>query len=403
MATPRGSLGLSNMVQNFLGAKQHQEQKAEQSQMKDLFSQMLTGDDPNTFSQLAQLNPELALQGQQYVQGQAAAAAEKQQVLDDERDKADLMQLASATDPMLQNQILEARIADITAAGGDPSDSQMLLSMPAEQRANWIAMAIGEAGLKMPGVTGVDIGTYNPRDYTVDSFAEFVSSKDPSKLQRYAPMKKTEVGGITYFADDAGQLFLPVVQDEAGNVVEATDDQIQSNEAKPAPAPITAEEQIQTEADLAAARTTATEEAKTAATLSAKEQGAWDSAEKTRSTVSKILNSPALSSNVFTGALGLGSKTPAVPGTPEADFKAFHETLTAQQFSNQIKTMVGMGSLSDAEGKKIAASAASLELGMSPEAYKQTLNEILASLDTIKEPGTYSDPSENTVSWEDLD
>ena len=38
-------------------------------------------------------------------------------------------------------------------------------------------------------------GTYNPRDYTADSWAQFVESKDPSVLKRFATLRPAEIGG----------------------------------------------------------------------------------------------------------------------------------------------------------------------------------------------------------------
>lgn len=42
---------------------------------------------------------------------------------------------------------------------------------------------------------GPDIGTYNPRDYTVDSFAKFAQSQNPSDLVRHNPLKEIDLGG----------------------------------------------------------------------------------------------------------------------------------------------------------------------------------------------------------------
>lgn len=141
---------LQGMVQNFLGAKSARENQLQNQQATDLFSQMLTGENPDAFGALAKLNPQMALQGQQYVQGQQAAAAASEKALNDERDRADLMELATTTDSALQNQILEQRIADITAAGGDPSDSMQLLNMPADQRQNWINARAADFKIEMP-------------------------------------------------------------------------------------------------------------------------------------------------------------------------------------------------------------------------------------------------------------
>lgn len=43
------------------------------------------------------------------------------------------------------------------------------------------------------GVSGPDIGTYNPRDYTVESFAKFIKSGDPADLERYEAPKSIKL------------------------------------------------------------------------------------------------------------------------------------------------------------------------------------------------------------------
>ena len=49
---------------------------------------------------------------------------------------------------------------------------------------------------KPTGATG-KIGTYNPRDYTVESFSNFAKSGDPSVLERYTE-KTIDIGGVPH-------------------------------------------------------------------------------------------------------------------------------------------------------------------------------------------------------------
>jgi len=63
------------------------------------------------------------------------------------------------------------------------------------------------------------LGTYNPRDYTTESWAEFLRTEDPSALVRYYPMRQQEIGGVTYNVDERGNLYLPVQPTGDGQVV----------------------------------------------------------------------------------------------------------------------------------------------------------------------------------------
>ena len=75
-------------------------------------------------------------------------------------------------------------------------------------------------------------------------------------------------------------------------------------------------------------------------------------------------------------AAGLQSNFITISGSKAADFEAALESLKGKIFSSEIQAMVGLGSLSDAEGKKIAAAAQALSVNMSDEALLAGLNEL---------------------------
>lgn len=54
------------------------------------------------------------------------------------------------------------------------------------------------------------LGTYNPRDYTTDSWAQFVETRDPSVLVRHDPFTQ---GGVRYVPDGQGGV-VPVVSEQ---------------------------------------------------------------------------------------------------------------------------------------------------------------------------------------------
>jgi len=250
-------------------------------------------------------------------------------------------------------------------------------------------------------------------------FESLIAGFTPEEQERARKIKAglspRAVGSAPSVVSYAGKQYMKIgeqltpIQIGAGGTVEmgapTTAEQIAITETVQ-PEQITPEQAVQEEIELEAQRkastTKAVEGVKQDIQITAAEQAAYDSAQRTLPNINRMLASPALSSNIFTGALGVGSKTPPIPGTPEADFRAFFDTLKAQQFTNEISKMRGMGSLSDAEGKKVAAAAAALELDMSPEEFKRQLEDIKSGLETLAPPGTYSDEEEATINWEDL-
>jgi hypothetical protein len=95
-------------------------------------------------------------------------------------------------------------------------------------------------------------------------------------------------------------------------------------------------------------------------------------------------------------AVGLTSILPTIAGSRASDFEALHEQLSGQNFLQSVKQMTGMGSLSDAEGKKLAAAAEALSLDQSPRAYRAALNRIKSGLATRKEAGFYNNKGKDT-------
>lgn len=75
-------------------------------------------------------------------------------------------------------------------------------------------------------------------------------------------------------------------------------------------------------------------------------------------------------------AVGGTSFFPTFPGSDAADFIAKFDQLKGKQFLAEVQKMKGMGSLSENEGKKVAAAAAALNLSMSEDAFRKELNFI---------------------------
>lgn len=101
--------------------------------------------------------------------------------------------------------------------GRDPS--QFFLSTqlaPWQQQQRQAQLGIAQTGLQRQQAEQEalrrmgGLGTYNPRDYTTGSWAQFVETRDPSVLVRHDPFSQ---GGVRYAPDGQGG-FVPVISEE---------------------------------------------------------------------------------------------------------------------------------------------------------------------------------------------
>ncbi len=105
--------------------------------------------------------------------------------------------------------------------------------------------------------------------------------------------------------------------------------------------------------------------------ISVSGQQAIDASDIAIETVDRLLTHPGLES-----AVGLSSLAPSIPGTDRANFEAELVSFDAKLFQSAIKQMKGMGSLSDAEGRKVSAAAGAINQKMSEKAFKKSLGII---------------------------
>lgn len=66
-----------------------------------------------------------------------------------------------------------------------------------------------------------------------------------------------------------------------------------------------------------------------------------------------------------------------IPGTDAKGFQSQLETFKAQTFIPMVSALKGMGALSDAEGKKLAASVGALDPSMKEEEFKSSLESVI--------------------------
>lgn len=120
------------------------------------------------------------------------------------------------------------------------------------------------------------------------------------------------------------------------------------------------------------------------------EQSKLDKIDLSLNTVNAIFKHPGLEALGFDQPLmpgfgGVGTTTGKMagflPGTDRKDLQGLVDTLQAQQFLTGVQSLVGMGALSDAEGKKIGSAVASLDLDQSPKAFKNALGVVKATLE----------------------
>lgn len=125
--------------------------------------------------------------------------------------------------------------------------------------------------------------------------------------------------------------------------------------------------------------------------------------------IDRIEKHPGFSSYVGAKGIssGFGLLDEPIGGTDAAGVAAMIDTLRSKNFLNSISQMKGMGSLSDAEGKKVAAAVESLDPNMKEEDFRKSLNVIREITERgmkkyrEKMSGDQGNPQQ-TISWSDM-
>lgn len=112
-------------------------------------------------------------------------------------------------------------------------------------------------------------------------------------------------------------------------------------------------------------------------------QSKLDKIDLSLNTVNAIFNHPGMKSVLGFGGVGslTGKLSGHIPGSDRKDLQGLVDTLQAQQFLTGVQNLVGMGALSDAEGKKIGSAVASLDLDQSAPAFKNAMGVIKTTLE----------------------
>lgn len=355
---------IGNQIGGAIEQSQLEQQQAEaeqkRTQVMQQFSEAMDRGNPQEIAQLSMQYPEI---------GQAAMGGIK---FANETTKANLrdsmQRVVAGEDPIA---VLQERIQMVEAQGGDASDSRRELetamqdpeayrqqiesiyamSFPAEYTA--FRKATGAA-------SGPNIGQYNPRDYTTDSFAEFVRTGNPAVLERYAAQRSVDIGGVPHVFDPAIGGYRPA------GVAGATGAQ-----------PVTAETVGQSEAEIAAQRERAVTQARGQAEAQTpeaqrKREEAVRQSQDTLNVVNQLLDSDL-------GAItGLASRTPTI--RPESmDLVRTAERLEALLTSENLGIMTGVLTDRDVELIKSIGSGLRVTEGgiqMSEEGARDRLMQI---------------------------
>lgn len=104
-------------------------------------------------------------------------------------------------------------------------------------------------------------------------------------------------------------------------------------------------------------------------------EGVISTAERGLELISNIRNSPGLSS-----AVGVPGVTKFLPGTDARETSSMIDTLKSQIFLAEVSKMKGLGALTEAEGRKLETSIASLDPSMPEKAFMRNLKIIEGTL-----------------------
>lgn len=414
---------LTNALQNFMMSKQARQQEVAQQQQqqraqqtREGLGQMIMGGDPGN---LAQVNPEAFIMGQNYLQQQESQqqAAKQQGLVSELRQQyaqtqdPDVLRQLMAVDPEAsaqmqkqmgivgeegRNQAINQATAFSQVIKNSPDEAMQyyrenLADNPAFQgiedelqagdyegalkgiEVGITALGGQEAYEKYKGIgTGPDVGTYNPRDYTVESFAEFTKTKDPSVLERYSPQRTAEIGGVPHVFDPVSGEWKPA--------------KVTGDAAQPEGRAVTAETVAESEAEIAATRETAVQEARSQVE---KTQGRDMAIERTQEQITTFDNTidridTSIDQADDFGSTGFMSNIlGSVPGTPAYDLKQNVLTIKAnigfdrlQRMRELSPTGGALGNVANQELDALQATIASLDTAQSKDQLIENLKRV---------------------------
>lgn len=309
------------LQQQQLQAQQAQQQKQQQAQQA--VSAAFKSGDSDAIAQAMVDHPQMAgaLESAQNFK----SAATKQSLVNSARD--------ILLNPNDAEEILKKRIQTVHDAGGDASDSMAALQEYKQDPKGF-----------MQNVKNV-YATYDPKGF------QAYQSAQPQQAE---PMTPYQQGMLNINQQNANirrlQLEQKALEDKAKEKTTSLNQQALQQKIK-ANKQNQAQLMQERKAGLTSAYTNATDTINLAKT---------------------IMNSKGLS-----GATGVSSIFPTIPGSDTAKTESLLDTLNSKTYLDSVQQMKGMGALSDAEGKKLSSAIASLNTNLSEKDFKSNLNTII--------------------------
>lgn len=362
---PLGGLqSVANIQQGMQGIAQNFQEDAAEEKRQALMSQaseIMERGNPQEIAQFSMQNPEV---GESMMGGiKFANEATRSNMRDS------MQRIIAGEDP---ERVIAERAQMVEAQGGDPSDTLRELERVRQdpdayrkQVENVFAMSYPkeyEAFSKATGKGGgPKIGTYNPRDYTPQSFSEFTKTGDPAVLERYASQRSVDIGGVPHVFDPARGGYYPASVSGGGQQ-----------------RPVTSRDVAESEAEITRGKESAKQDVKAQSPAEQREQR--KAIKETRSelmgaedTLGQIDN--ILGNEEYIDALtGVRGKVPGVPGTPGFDAEVAFDRLKNSLTLENLGKMSGV--LSESDIKILSSEAGGIEPGMSREALIGRMNRI---------------------------
>ncbi len=154
-------------------------------------------------------------QAQDYAQQQRARAEEEWAYQQQERARAE----EARAYELNRKQQLDSLLVPGATPGINPQEAFLQYGTPQQQSTaltqinsneRFKQQAEAEEARWQRGQNTPRHGTYNPRDYTTDAWADFVHSGDPGQLERYEPTRQVDVGGVKYNIDRVTGAVTPI-------------------------------------------------------------------------------------------------------------------------------------------------------------------------------------------------
>lgn len=269
---------------------------------------------------------------------------------------------------------------------------------------------------------GPKIGQYNPRDYTVESFAKFLETGDHKDLVKFAAAKTVDIGGVPYTFDPATGGYMPVtigapaqpetvvteevaVEETPEGVV--AEEQVEVTEVKPEPAQpeqvtITPELLAQQEAERAAAieRAKAEAMAEVEAETAVEEEATITPVEieranniitKNQNLISTIDRAISLAESPRSTGIA-GKALAETAGTNAYNLARALDTIFAALAFDELQAMRAasptggaLGSVSERELQLLGAAQESLDQGQSKEIVLENLRKVKNSYNVLNQ------------------